>query len=298
MTIKGSLKTFSLPELFQIIESGNKSGRLTFNPESKSSTANVKEIFELWFDKGNFVTIISSLKQQFVTSKIINKGWIDIKALIKYKLECSENTALGSYLQKQNILSKSQIDLLFKAQVAEVIKLFNVDCALFEFEETNSSGKIPSDNQEFPWSEITGQQIQAKELSLEAMRNLSDWSRFTEEMPLNRSGLQRLVNHCNLQFNSLEKYLCDTADGSISLKKISHKMGISIEQVQQTALSMILAGMVEEVPLINSNLAVSANTNYGQLSTTSVKTSPRNQGKSKASNSLLKNLTNFLKSNF
>ena len=300
MTIKGSLETFSLPELFQIIDSGKKSGRLTFKPKSKGLSAGSQEVFEIWFDGGNFITVTSSFKQQFFNSKIINKGWIDIKELIQYQHDCPPNTAFGRYLQQESFLKRSQIDLLFKAQTRDVIKLFNVDSASFEFEEVNSKKIIPSDNKAFPWEEMTGQKVPAQELSLEAMRSLSDWSRFLEDMPLNQSGLQRLINHCNLQFNSLERYLCDTADGSISLKKISNEMNISIEQVQKTALSMIMAGMLEEVPVMSSNVALSNNAKDLQFSDSyrSDKTSTRNRGKSKASNSLLKNLTNFLKKNF
>lgn len=302
MTIKGSLETFSMPELFQLIDLGSKSGRLTFRSKSKDLNSSSQEVFEIWFDKGNFITVISSLKQQFFTSKIINKGWIDIKELIQYQLDCPSDTPFGIYLQKAKLLERPQLDLVFQAQISNVIKLFDVDYGYFEFEELNSQGKIPSDNTEFPWQEITGRKIQAKELSLEAMRNLSDWSRYTEDMPTNQSCLQRLVNHCNLQFNSLERHLCDSADGSISLKKISSEMDISIEQVKRTALSMIMAGMLEEVSLASSGVVLSPNIKENQSPKIHTKgkasTRKNKSNKSKASNSLLKNLTNFLKNNF
>ena len=303
MTIRGSLETFSLPELFQIIESGHKSGRLTFKPKTKNSNPDLDEVFQLWFDKGNFITIVNSLKQQFLTSKIINKGWIDIKTLIVFKFRCPKNKGLGSHLQEQNALSKVQLDLLFKMQVDELIKLFDIESASFKFEEIDNNGKIPSDNETFPWEEITGRQKKATELSLEGMRNFSHWSRFAKDMPLNSNGLQRLIDRCDLHFNSLEKYLCEMADGSASLHKIAIEVGVSNEKIQTTALSMILAGMVEEVPVKASNVAAFAGTNYTQSVRSSAfleqtNTSVKTKKKSKVSNSLLKNLTNFLRNNF
>ena len=300
MTIQGSLETFSLPELFQIIESGSKSGRLTFKPEPHTADSSLEVAFELWFDKGSFVTIVNPLKQQFLTSKTINRGWIDIKVLIDNKVHCPPNRSIGKYLSEQNLLDKEQIDSLFKAQIEEVIKLFKIDRAWFKFEELNASNKIPNDNADFPWEEMTGQQKKARELSLEAIRNIPPSSRFIAEIPPGHCGLQRLVNHCNLQFDTLEKYLCNMADGSISLRKIAREMEVSIDKVQTTALSMILAGLVEQVPVISTDFNIPVNATYNPSPAFA---EPRNQpaktkGKSKVSNSLLKNLTNFLKNNF
>lgn len=71
MAIQGSLETFSLPELCQIIESGYKTGRLIFNPGLKNANSDFKQTFELWFDQGNFITIINALKQQFLLTEIL-----------------------------------------------------------------------------------------------------------------------------------------------------------------------------------------------------------------------------------
>ena len=71
MSIRGSLETFSLPELLQIIGSGNKSGRLTLltftPPNCKNKDLQLNASFELWFERGNFVTIVNSLKYQALT---------------------------------------------------------------------------------------------------------------------------------------------------------------------------------------------------------------------------------------
>ena len=296
MTIKGSLETFSLPELFQMIESGKKSGRLTFEPESHAVNSNLTVTYELWFEKGSFVTIVNSLKQQFLTSRMINMGWIDIKILALKKLNCPPNKPIGRYLIEQNLIEQWQIDTLLLAQKREVIKLFKIESAGFNFEELGHSNSILNENISFPWEEMTGQQIETSELSLEGIREFPLSSRLSAEIPPENCALQRLVSHCNLQYDTLEKYLCNVADGSISLRKIAHKMEVSIDRVQMTALSMIMAGLVEEVPVISSSFNLPANATYGSSAAFAKPTNQR--AKAKASNSLLKNLTNFLKQNF
>ena len=299
MAIQGSLESFSLPELCQIIESGYKTGRLTFNPGLKNENADLKQTFELWFERGNFITIINSLKQQFLLTEIKDNYWVDAQSLVRIKSSCPQNQAFGVYLQQQNILSSSQIDSLFEGQIYEFIKLFNIDRACFKFEEVDNQGVIPSDGKAFPWQEMTGRQKKATELSLTAMRNFLNWSRFVADMPSNDCGLQKLVTSHDLQLSSLEEYLWQTANASTSLKIIAQKMGISVEKVQQTALSMIFVGLVEEVPVTDPSMDIDTavlakKTAFIEQSNVAIKT----RNKVKVSNSLINNLVSFLRNNF
>jgi hypothetical protein len=299
MSIQGSLETFSLSELFQIIESGHKTGRLTFTPNLERANSNLKETFKVWFDQGNFITIINSLKHQFLITEIQENNWIDAQSLVKLKDSCPQNLAFGTYLQNQNILTSSQVDCLFEGQIYEASKLFNIDRAWFNFEEANNQGVIPNDGETFPRLEMTGKQKKATELSLQVMRNFSNWSRFAADMPADDCGLEKLVTVHDLELSPLEEHLWQTANGSTALKTIAQKMGVSVEKVQQTALSIIFAGLVEEVPItkLAMNLDTSAfaqQTRLGEESNVAIKT----KNKSKVSNSLINNLVSFLKNNF
>jgi hypothetical protein len=304
MTISGSLETFSLPELFQIIDSGHKSGKLIFKPdiEIKDINSDLHGTFELWFDRGNFVTIINSLKYQSLIDEIQTNTWVSSKLLVKSKYSCPKNTPFGNYLQEQNFITQSQIDSLFKAQVDTVCKLFNISSAQFKFEELDHDNKIPSDGELLPYKEMTGKQKKASELTLEGMRILLNWSHFAEELPAKDMGLQKLVNHHDSQFTTLENHLWNAANGSISLNKIALTNGFSIEEVQQAALAMIFIGLVEEVLVTNQVLNAQTAYKY-ELTNQPVFAEPGNiaiktKNKSKVSNSLINNLVSFLRNNF
>jgi len=300
MPINGSLETFSLPELFQIIESGGKTGRLSFKPGLKKADVSLRKKWKLWFKKGHFIGITNPLKDQSLIDKIIEHNWVETKSLVRAKYSCPDKKDLGSYLQKESILTSSQIDLLFKIQLDETIELFNAEFGSFKFEDLNNISKTVSDGETFPWKEMTGRQKKATELSLEAMRSFSNWSRFAEDLPLAECGLQRLVDGHNLKLNFVESHLWNMADLSISLKKIAHNQAIDLEVIQQTALSMIFAGLVEEVPIQNTAFKVKSSTKFRQkevlAGNTNFGTKARN--KSQVSHSLIENLVGFLRNNF
>ncbi|MGD1919303.1 MAG: DUF4388 domain-containing protein [Pleurocapsa sp.] len=157
MAISGTLEAFSLPEVFQIIESGHKSGMLTFKSSSKDLSLDLNGTFELWFEKGNFISIINSLDYQFLINEIIKRGWIDARNLFKTTQLCPTNQALGTYIKQQQLLNESQIDSLFKMQTDMAIKLFNVDRGWFRFEDLEQININTKEQKTFPWSEMTGQ---------------------------------------------------------------------------------------------------------------------------------------------
>lgn len=299
MSIRGSLETLSLPELLQIIGTGNKSGRLTFNPSHKNNDDSLKASFELWFKNGDFITIVNSLKYQALIEKIQKKAWIDSQVLVKTKYSCPKNKPLGTYLQEKKLLEQPQLDLLFTKQIIETNKLFNVQHAWFKFEEVDPKHKIVKDGETFPWMEMTGNHKQATELSLEAMRDLSDWSRFTEEMPPEDMGLQKVIPSCNIQLTHIEQNLWDMADGLKSLKKIAQEQARDLKTVQYTALSMIFAGLVEEVPVISTQGFPASFSTKEQLNLRAENnTGVQTKSKTKVSNSLINNLVKFFKDNF
>lgn len=299
MSISGSLETFPLPELFQIIESGRKTGRLSINPGLKNTGSELRGAFYLWFERGNFVVVLNSLKYQSLISEIQRNGWVNSGLLVKVKKLC-QNQPLGTYLQQKKLLLSSQIDLLFQLQLDEVSKLFEINSAWFKFEEIDSNNKIPSDGEEFPWEEMTGKHKQATKLSLEAMRNFSNWDNYMEEMPPQDSGLVKLLDEHDCQLLPLENYLWNTANGTVPLQKIAQEKQVSLEKVQHTALSMIFAGLVEEVPVVYKSTIM---TQTPKLSSQTALVGGSNvaiksPNQSKVNNSLLNNLIGFLRNNF
>ena len=295
MAIRGSLDTFSLPELFQIIESGSKSGKLSFNPQSKNDSAKTAGMFELWFESGNFVAVVNSSSNQSLIANLQNIDGIDLEALIKAKYSCPKNLPFGTHLQQQGLLTTAQINTLFKNQIDAVKQLFYIDRAQFQFEEIDrSQGNVES----FPCKEMTGNKKRPAELSIEAMRDFSNWQRFEDELPPATSGIQKLDSEHNLQLTSLEENIWKNADGTVALKDIARQTSTSLTEVQKTAFSMIISGIVEEVPVagFKNSAATLRSSQSALLNDRNVAVKPA--VKTKVSNSLINNLVGFLRNNF
>jgi len=300
MSIRSSLESFSLPELFQIIGSGRKSGRLTFTPNFKNNNLSFNTTFELWFKEGNFVAIVNYSKYQALIDNIQNNAWIDSRVLVKAKYSCPANKPFGIYIQEENLLDELQIDLLFAQQINEVKQLFAVKHGWFNFEEVNQKNQITRDGETFPWKEMTGKQKMVTELSFEVMRDFSDWSRFAEDIPSADAGLQKLAPSWDIQLTNIEQNLWDMANGSISLKKIAKQQGFDLKTLQYTTLSMIFAGLVEEVPVVHPSQEFTSSSlerehfNLREENNIAVKT----KTKTTISDSLINNLVSFLKDKF
>ncbi len=300
MGIRGSLETFSLPELFQIIGSGQKSGRLRFTPHTKLDDPQNKTTFELWFKRGFFVTIINSNQYQDLIAKIQEKAWIDAMVLVKNKYLCPADKPFGTYLKENNLLTEAQREWLFDQQISQVYKLFKIKDGSFNFEEIDQSNKIASDGEGFPVREMTGKKRKITELSLAAMRNLSDWSRFVEDIPRAEMGLQQVAKGYDIHLTSLEKHLWSSANGSISLKKLAQQKEVDLQTLQRTALSMIFAGLVEEMTVVSPAEQFISNSSGGlrPAFANGNNIAVKSKAKPKASKSLISNLVSFLKDNF
>ena len=297
MAIRGSLEIFSLPELFQIIESGRKSGKLTFTPIFEEDCSKIQGVgvFDLWFDKGNFVVVVNSMNYQKLITDIKDNNWIDYTVLIKTQYSCPQDEPFGTCLQEQKLSSESQINSLFEIQLDTVRQLFKVDRAWFKFEEIDRGDRI-SEARDFPWKEMTGKEKRPAELSIEAMRDISNWQRFEEDLPTAISGLRKL-NGDRMQLTSLEEKVWNYADGTVALKTIAQEASASLEEIQRIALSMILAGIVEEVPMakaIHTAIPIASQTAVAANSSVAFKPA----AEPKVSNSLINNLVSFLKNNF
>ncbi|WP_222427190.1 hypothetical protein, partial [Hyella patelloides] len=211
-----------------------------------------------------------------------------------------KNRAIGTYLKQKNLLLLSHINILFQLQLEEVNKLFTITSAEFKFEEINNEPQVSSSEKNFPWEEMTGKQKKATKISLEAMRDYFNWDYLKEKMPFRNSGLNKLVDKHDFQLLPLETYLWNTANSNISLRKIAQEKQVPLEKIQQTALSMIFAGLLEEVSIINMpmkttkySIASSSKSNFADINNTNI-----SNNQPKISNSLLSNLIAFLRKHF
>ncbi|VEP17259.1 conserved hypothetical protein [Hyella patelloides LEGE 07179] len=301
MGISGSLQDFSLPEILQIIDNGSKSGRLSITSSLKGKALQNQGTNDLWFKNGNFVALSNPFKYNNLLSLIKKENIISSKNIVKlYSLEREISIPLGEYCLQQSLLSVERVNQLLENQLKEVYSLFELDDGWFFFDDADSNNQVSEPKESFPLMEMTGKKCDTLTISLQGMRSLSKLdNRLTEQMPEPNSGLIKLEDNLNCKLLPIEACLWDDANGKMSLKKIAQKTLFEIQDLQTTALRLILIGLLEEVPVSREEPQTYAAPSLERklaLSSTNSMVKTKSQGK--VSNSLLGNLVDFLRNNF
>ncbi len=286
MAITSSLAEFSLPELFQFLDQGNKTGLLTLRFQSSDQDQG-KRIRHALLRQGRVVAVTNRLDQQRLLSMIVKRGWISPKILREQVNRCPANIPIGLYLKTQGFLQPEQLRLLFHSQVLrQVCGLFRLRDAQFKFD---SKATLPT-------TEMTGLSISATEATLMGLRVLRDWSPLSDKLPEPTSAISRaILGKHHLRLDSLEGRVWQLANGTVPLHVIANQLGQPIAVVQQTAFRLISVGLVAEVPTVTPSRARQAEEELPEPLAAVGDSNPETSGQD-LSNSFMQNLLGFLRS--
>lgn len=284
MTVTGYLADFSLAELFQLLEQGDKTGLLTICTLSDHVTDRRRN-HHIWFSQGQIVAAGNSLDQQGLMRLIAQRGWMGDRAVFRLAQTCQTNTPLGLCLKTQGILSAEQLKLLFYTQVMrQVCALFALPDGWFQFDP-----KAP-----VPVAEMTGLLATATDVTLAGLRALKDWNALAEKLPDSSSALISVVDSKpSLRLNPSEWQVWEFTNGTMALRQVAQHLNLSVAKTQQIAFRLIVAGLAEEVPLIAES--PTRLTLPGSLDSTLLPEPVLGTGAAPVSQSFLQNLVGFLK---
>ncbi|WP_017314946.1 DUF4388 domain-containing protein [Mastigocladopsis repens] len=289
MKLSSSFADFSLAELFQVIEQGRKTGRLSlYTYENRHSPGSMSNHFYIWFEQGYLVAAANRLNGRDLISKITQRGWANLQVIDQIFTETSTSKSLGWQLKTQGVLSNEQLNLLFASQLQQVQELFEIKEGIFKLDTKAVS----------PLREMTGLSLRATEVAFMALRELKNWEILADVLPEMTSGIQSLIqDEPRMQFNIFEWQVWKFANGSFSLSAIASQLNQPITLVQQAAFRLIIAGLVEEVPVVKSTPEPNNDLRNRNL-TNSFGGSQVKQSKQpetpKVSTSFLQNLVGFL----
>ncbi len=240
MSLDGRLAEFSLPELFQFLEHGNKTGLLTLRTSSANLLEQVQNHY-IWLQQGQIVAAANRLDRRGLGIMLKQRNWISDRDLSPMPNILSK--PLGTVLKTEGVIQPENLKVLFYIQVMQQV------CALFEFQD----GYFKFDNQApLPFLEMTGLSAPATEVTLAGLRALKKWDALLEKLPDKTSGLIASVEgKPYLHLNPKEWQVWEFVDGQTSLKTISRNLGIPITDVQRIAFRLIAVNLCEEMPLVD-----------------------------------------------
>ncbi|GAA6619457.1 DUF4388 domain-containing protein [Scytonema sp. NUACC26] len=290
MSLSSSFTDFSLAELFQLIDQGRKSGCLTVctlpdlqSPMSKS------QYFYIWFRQGKVVGAAHHLHGQELISKMVKRGWVNLKVLEKVCNEAPTASPLGLLLKTKSLLTAEQLNLLFANQLQQVRDLFEIQQGVFKLDSKAA----------LPLEEMTGLSLRATEVTLMALRALKNWKALVDVLPSPSSAVKS-ISHAKpqIRLHACEWQVWEFANGSVSLDAIATLIDRPVALVQQATFRLMLAGLVEEAPIAKSTSDLNVDSlNLDVISDPELKYQKSKESEVlKISTSFLQNLVGFLKS--
>lgn len=152
MSTTGSLNDFSLPEIFQFIDKGHRSGLLTVYTLPKSQGTS-SLVYYIWVYQGHIVALANRLDQQGLVSLIEQLQIVSDRVFDKLVHWCCPlEEPLGLYLKKQGVLQARHLKQLFQLQVLQpACTLFQLKDGQFKFDPD-----VP-----LPTREMTGLSVSA-----------------------------------------------------------------------------------------------------------------------------------------
>jgi hypothetical protein len=288
MAITGSLSEFSLPEIFQFLDQGQKTGILTIRDPQNVQTGK-PFLRHIWLQNGRVVAAGDRLDSRGLVRLIEQRGWLNESHRSEIERLIAENALLGLNLKSLGILQPDQLKLLFSVQVLrQVCALFQIEAGLFRFDADAN----------LPKAEMTGLSLPATETTLMGLRSLKDWKILESKLPEPNSTLFNIISgQSPLRLDASENHVWSLADGSKSLKNMAVELNLAIAKVQQIAFRLVVVGLVEEVPDIDMGMSSNSKNNAGKENSTDDDTNIQVSNapdRPAISNSFLQSLVGFL----
>ena len=168
MALKGSLKDFSLPDLFQLLNFGKKNGTLNLTRGQARGY--------ICFRNGEVFFATTNWKRQSLGLKLLNAGIVS-KAQVDEALELQKTNArgqrLGQLLIRLEYITREQLEVFVEEQIQDaVFEMLRWTDGEFDFQP----GVV------FPEEDI-GLSISTEELIMEGSRRLDEWNRIEKKIP-------------------------------------------------------------------------------------------------------------------
>ena len=265
MSLVGCLSEYSLAEIFNFVQEGNKTGLLSIEPD-RCLSRSVDNAYYISFQTGRIMAVSSGqgLEYRGLLKMMEQRRWLSLEQVTGLSINANRlGQPLGTYLKSCNTLDTEQLRLLFDSQVvASICKLFGeIHYGKFKFDAQAS----------LMYAEMTGISLTAQEVSLLGLRMLRDWSNLTFKLPAPESSLQKVLSTPpKLRLDTQESKVWNLADGELSITTIADRLGLSIEKIQQIAFRLCATGLLREVlqPYIHQPIDLPAPITASSVSTT------------------------------
>lgn len=247
----GSLSDFSLGELFQVLEQGSQTGRLTISSSAgivdeggEAAQTDDARHYYIWFRQGLIVAAANRLDNQGLSRLIDQRSWVKGGTAQLAPGFCNVDLPLGICFKSHGLITAEQLKLLFSVQVLrQVCQLFTLPNGTYNFD----------DQAPLAYAEMTGLSAPATDVTLAGLRNLQDWSMLEDKLPDPDAALLSIVEgQPSLKLNQSELQVWELADGTLPLRAIAERLELPLDKVRKIAFRLCVVNLTEDFPMLIS----------------------------------------------
>jgi hypothetical protein len=233
MPLKGSLRDFSLPDLFQLIHFGKKNGTLNItNGDAKGYVC---------FRNGNVFFATHNWKRPPLGQRLTESGMVtdeQIDEALDLQKSTRKGQRLGNILVELGYLSRESLEVFVEEQIRDaVFHLLRWTEGEFDFDP----------NQIFPEEDI-GLSMTTEDLIMEGSRRLDEWYQIEKKVPSLDSVFKMTKvpgkDATDINLTSEEWLVLYHVDGESSVRDIIEKSGQSALVTCKALYGLVTAGLV------------------------------------------------------
>jgi len=235
MALRGNLKDFSLPDVFQLVQLSRKTGVLRI----KSTDAEGS----IWFREGEVFFAQSNWHRDPLGQRLVTTGRITPSALVKVldiqKREPSNGRRLGQILVDEGYLTDKVLETFVQEQIQDTIfDLMRWDEGEFDFQ------LLPD-----VVDEDIGLSVSIENVVMEGSRRLEEWNRIKKKVPSTEMVFKMATapgeGTFEISLKPSEWALLLLVDGTRSVAELATEMNKTDFEVARVIYGLFSAGLLE-----------------------------------------------------
>jgi len=231
--LQGNIGRFTLPEIFQLVAAGRKSGTLGIQRD--------EDIVMVYFKEGKIIYGFGPRKTFHLGQLLRDRGRITSEQLeeaVAAQAKSSPSLRLGQILIEKGFIHKGDLEKIVKEQVEELVySLLSWETGTFKFYE-----------KQYPTDEEIMVDISVENAILEGYRRIDELNRVREALPDFDEALQIAPAPANrktdISLQSEEWNLLSLVDGRRSIEEIAERSDMSRVDTLRKLAALKLAGLV------------------------------------------------------
>ncbi|MDO8915446.1 MAG: DUF4388 domain-containing protein [Coriobacteriia bacterium] len=235
MALRGNLKDFSLPDVFQLVTLSGKSGVLHIKRAEAEGS--------VWFRDGEVFFAQSDWHREPLGTRLVAAGKITPSALSKaldvQRAEQPTGRRLGQILVDEGFTSSKVLEAFVQEQIQDTIfDLFRWDDGDFDFETLESAPE-----------EDIGLSVSIENIVMEGSRRLEEWTRIKKKIPsmdiVFKMATAPGEGTFDISLKPVEWNLLLKVDGTRSVAELARELGRTDFEVARVIYGLFSAGLLE-----------------------------------------------------